>query len=187
MKQGWQIRFHGRSGQGAKTAAHFLAVTALEQGMEFQAFSEYSAERTGAPMRTFCRISEKPIRTHEPIVNPDILVVLDPSLMDIKDTAEGMKEDGMMLINSQKDEEYFREKTGFDGEIHIVNGTRISMDLTCKNYPNLPLLGAMSRVSEIISLRNLKDVVRDAYTKKFGEEFTERTLRGIDRGYEEVR
>ncbi|MBW3011241.1 2-oxoacid:acceptor oxidoreductase family protein [Candidatus Woesearchaeota archaeon] len=187
MNHNWQIRFHARSGQGAKTAAHFLAVTALEQGMEFQAFSEYSADRTGAPMRTFCRISDKPIRTHEPVINPDIVVVLDPSLMDIKDITEGIKEGGMLLVNSNKDADYFREKTGFNGTIHTLNATKISMDITCKNFPNLPMLGAMSRVSEIISLRTLKDTVKKAYVRKFDREFTDKTLRGINRGYEEVR
>ncbi|MCK4670062.1 MAG: 2-oxoacid:acceptor oxidoreductase family protein [Nanoarchaeota archaeon] len=187
MKQDWQIRFHARSGQGSKTAAHFLAVTALEQGMEFQAFSEYSADRTGAPMRTFCRISDKPIRTHEPVIHPDIVVILDASLIDSIDVTEGIPEDGMLLINSQKDAAFFKDKVDFEGEIHTINATKISLDIVCKNFPNLPLLGAMSRVSEIISLRTLKETVKETYTKKFGREFTERTLRGINRGYEEVK
>ena len=100
MKTLFEVRWHGRGGQGAKTAAQFLAEAALDAGKFIQAFPEYGPERAGAPIRTYTRISDHPINIHSGVTNPEVVVVIDPSLLDSIDVTEGLGEDGVLVVNT---------------------------------------------------------------------------------------
>lgn len=186
MKNVFEIRFHARSGQGAKTAAQLVAEAALDSGKEFQAFAEYGAERTGAPMRTFARISSEKIMTHEPVVNPDVVVVLDQSLIESVNVADGLCKDGILLINSKKLSRDFKSvKT--KAKICTIDATGISLQLLGKDFPNMPLLGAIVKLTGIIPLKALKDSVVKKYHKKLGEEKTQANIEAINRGFKEIK
>lgn len=186
-KNVFEIRFHARSGQGAKTAAQFVAEAALDSGKEFQAFSEYGAERTGAPMRTFARISSEKIRTHEPVVNPDVVVVLDQSLIESVNVADGLGKGGILLINSKKNPKEFEKIVKTLAKIHTIDATGISVQLLGKDFPNMPLLGALVKLTNIVPLSALKSSIVKKYHKKLGEEKTNANIEAINRGFKEVK
>lgn len=182
-----EVRFHGRGGQGAKTAADLLATTALETGKFIQAFPEYGPERAGAPMKSFTRISDKPIDLHCGITNPDIVVVIDPTLLDAVDVTEGLDEKGILMVNTPEKPETIRKKTKFSkGKVLTVDATKISLDTIKAPLPNTPMLGALIKATGIVSLDNLKESVKKKFLKKIGEEKVKGNLDSIDRAYKEV-
>ena len=187
MSKIFEIRFHGRGGQGAKSAAQLVAEAALEDGKYIQAFPEYGPERSGAPMRTFVRISDEKIRTYQPVLSPDVVIVIDPTLLDTVNVTEGLTDEGILIVNTGKDAEYVRKKTNFKGKIYTVDATRIALDLLGKNIPNIATLGALIKVTGIISIDKLKEKIREMFLKKLGEEGTNANIKALERGYEEVK
>ena len=124
-----EIRWHARGGQGSKTAATLVAAVALEEGKYSQGFPDYGPEREGAPVRAYTRISEEPIRVHSAIYHPDIVVVLDPTLLDVVDVTEGLEEDGIVIINTPDSPAELKQKLGLkNGKVHTVDATKISID-----------------------------------------------------------
>src|SRR6056297_3109485 len=122
MAQLTEVRFHGRGGQGAKTAGYILAVAAAEEGWNINAFPEYGAERRGAPMRSYVRISDEPIRLRSGIESPDIVIVLDDSLLETENVAEGLPEGGLLIINTSMSEDEVKEQIGRDDvQLYIVD------------------------------------------------------------------
>lgn len=186
IKDAFEIRFHARSGQGAKTAAQFIAEAALEQKKEIQAFAEYTAERTGSPMKTFVRLAKREIKTHEPIVHPNVVIVLDQSLIESIPVAEGLEKDGILLINSAKDSKHFKKIIKTKARIHTIDATGISLSLLKANFPNMPLLGALIKLTNIISLEALANRIMEKYLKKLGREKTEANIEAVKRGFEEA-
>jgi pyruvate ferredoxin oxidoreductase gamma subunit len=183
-----EIRWHGRGGQGAKTASQFLAEAALEAGKHIQAFPEYGPERAGAPIRSYTRIDDKPIRLHSPITNPQKVVVIDPTLLDSIDVTEGLGEDGVLIVNSNSSPKQIREKTGFtSGKVATVDATRISLETLGIPMPNTPMLGALLKIEEIVTMEALVNQVNHKFLKKIGEEKTNANIAGIKRAYEEVK
>jgi len=182
-----EIRWHGRGGQGAKTASQFIGEAALDAGKYIQAFPEYGPERAGAPIRCFTRIADKAITIHSPVTDPQIVVVIDPTLLDSIDVTEGLKEDGVILVNSDQDPKAIREKLKFKhGKVATVNATKISLETLGIPMPNTPMLGALLKVKEIVSMDVLKNQVRHKFLKKIGEEKTSANIDGIKRAYEET-
>lgn len=177
---------HARSGEGAKVAAQLLAEAALEMGRHIQAFPEFTAERTGAPMRTFVRISENEIRVYEPIEHPDAVLILDPSLIGVVEVTEGLKKKSIIIVNSKHGPEYFRKKTGFSGKIYTLDASDIAVSLVGKNYPNMPLLGALIKLTGIVDLGHLEKKIRDMYMGKIGKERTLGNIEAVKRGYESI-
>jgi len=182
-----QIRWHARGGQGAKTASDFVTRVAVKEGKYSQAFPEYGPERAGAPMRSYTRISSSPIRQHSAIYNPDIVVVLDPTLMETADLAEGLVDGGTILINTTVDAgqakaAYKLEK--FD--VHTVNATKIALDTIGRNIPNTPMVGALVKISGILKIDDVLETLRESFSKKFGEDVIQKNLSAIERAYEEV-
>jgi len=146
-----EIRWHGRGGQGAKTASQFIGEAALDAGKYIQAFPEYGPERAGAPIRCFTRIADKSITIHSPVTDPQIVVVIDPTLLDSIDVTEGLKEDGVILVNSAQNPKAIREKLKFKhGKVATVNATKISLETLGIPMPNTPMLGALLKVKEIV-------------------------------------
>ncbi len=162
-----ELRFHGRGGQGAVTAATILARAALLEGKWAQAIPEFGAERRGAPVRVFARISDKPIQVHSSVVTPDIVVVLDYELLKLVDVTEGLKPDGIVVLNSPVDKSPFPKYKTF-----CVNATRIAKDLNLvvSGWPtvNTAMVGALAKASGLVSI--------DSVVKAIGEYFTSPNL-----------
>ena len=181
-----EIMWRGRAGQGAKSAAQILAEVAMLSGKFSQAFPEYGAERSGAPMRAFNRISEQPIKIHSGIENPDIVVVIDDTLISAMNVVEGLSEDGILIVNTQKSIDEIRKRTNFDGKICVVPATKIALEEIKRGIPNTVMLGALVKVTEVVPLEAVMDQFKDMFSSKLTSEMLEGNLRAIKRGYEEV-
>ncbi len=191
MKDILEIRIHGRGGQGAKTASQFIAEAALREGKYVQAFPEYGPERSGAPMKSYARISKHKISIYSPVVNPDIVVVIDPTLIDNEDTLEdvlsGLKSKDILIVNTKEKPEELKKRSGFKGKVYTVDATKISIETTGKNIPNTPMLGALSKITGIISLESIKECTRNKFIKKIGEKKTNAIIEGIEKAYNSVK
>jgi len=182
-----EVRFHGRGGQGAKTAAQLLAETALGGGMYIQAFPEYGPERSGAPMKAFTRISDEPINLHCGVTSPDVVVVIDPTIMETIDVAEGLGDEGILIVNTDKKPEAIRQKANFKkGKVFAVNATQISLDTLGRPMPNTPMLGALVKATGIIEMKDLEENLRKRFMKKIGEKGVKGNIDAIERAYKEV-
>ena len=188
MKDLLEIRWHGRGGQGAKTASQFLAESALELGKSIQAFPEYGPERAGAPIRTYTRISDHPISIHSPVTSPDFVVVIDPTLLESVNAAEGLSDKGVLVVNTTEDISAIRKKANFTkGKVAVCDATKISLETLGIPMPNTPMLGALLKVQQIVSIEALAGNVRKKFIKKIGEEKTEANVRAIKRAFEETK
>lgn len=181
-----EIRWHGRAGQGAKSAAQILAEAALASGMFVQAFPEYGAERSGAPMRAFNKISSSYIRSHAPVLNPDVVVVLDDTLLGAIPVTDGMKEDSVLIVNTTRGVEWVRKRTGFTGKICIVKATDIALEEIGRGMPNTPMLGALVKVTDVVPLETVEKNIRETLGGKLSEKALEGNIRALRRGFEEV-
>ena len=150
-----EIRWHGRGGQGAVTASKALAQAALLEGAYVQAFPEYGAERTGAPIQSFTRIADSPIDIHSQIQTPNIVLVLDDTLLEPIDITSGLQDGGVIIINSAKKPDEIKKsiKSGYD--VYVVNANKISEDELGRVFPNTPMLGALVKTTDILKLDNL--------------------------------
>ena len=152
MKDLIEIRWHGRGGQGAKTASLLLADAAFNTGKYIQGFPEYGPERMGAPITAYNRISNTPIRVHSNIYDPDFVVVVDDTLLDSVNVTAGLKTDGAIVINTKQDDETLKEKLkNYSGSIYKIDARKISEEALGRYFPNTPMLAAIVKVSEIMS------------------------------------
>lgn len=188
MKDLLEIRWHGRGGQGAKTAAQFLAEAALETGKFIQAFPEYGPERAGAPIRTYTRISDRQINIHSPVTDPEIVAVIDPTLLESVNVTEGLGEDGVLIVNTTESPGEVRKKTNFKGgKVAVCDATKIALETLGKPIPNTPMLGALLKVKPLVSVEALEKEVKKKFLKKIGEEKTEANIKAIRRALEETK
>ncbi len=160
-----EIRFHGRGGQGAVTSAELLAVSAIEHGKYAQAFPSFGPERRGAPVVAFCRISDKPIKLRANIYTPDVVVVLDPSVLTIAHVEQGLKEDGILICNTKYDGQRIRKILKIKQKIATVNATRIAMDILKLPITNTTMLGALIKSTGLME----KDALEGPLKKRFGK------------------
>ena len=184
-----EIRWHARGGQGAKTAAMFLAQAVLSKGKYGQGFPEYGPERRGAPVRGYTRISDNPIRRHCGIENPKIIIVLDPTLLDspAAGVTAGADAETIFLINTALSPAEIREKLGVPGaRIATVDATRISLDCFGRSIPNMPMTGALIAVEEIMTLDELKVEMSRRFSGKFSPEVVEGNLLAVERANKEL-
>jgi len=187
-KEMTEIRWHARGGQGAKTAAQLVAQVALEEGRFSQGFPEYGPERMGAPVRGYTRISTKPVRVHCPIEHPDVVVVLDETLLGSPMIAEGATAATTFIINTAGDLAKTRKKLGITGgKVMSVDATKISIDELGRAIPNTPMIGALIRATGCISMDAMKKDFEAKFLKKFGERVVQGNVRAIQRAYEEVK
>lgn len=190
MNKTVEIRWHGRGGQGAKTASLLLAEAAFNTGKFIQGFPEYGPERMGAPITAYNRISDKKIRIHSNIYEPDYVVVVDESLIKDVDVTAGLKEDGAILVNTSKSPEEIKgQLKGFGGRIYTVDAMSISMDTLGKYFPNTPMLGAIVKVSGIMSEEEFVDSMEGSFGHKFASktEVIEGNMKAIKRALQEVK
>lgn len=184
-----EIRWHGRGGQGAKTGALLLGEACMQAGKFIQAFPEYGPERSGAPVQSFNRIDNKPIRQHSPVSSPDVVVVLDPTLIGKINVVEGLKENGSLIVNTELSPKELREKLGLKGlKIHTINASKISVETIGKDIPNTPMLGALIKVTQLIDFKKLVEDTRNKLELKFKSkpEVIEGNIKAIERAYQEA-
>lgn len=165
-----EIRWHGRGGQGAKTAALLLADVCFKTGAFVQGFPEYGPERMGAPITAFNRISKNQIRVHSNIYNPDMVVVVDESLLKSVDVTSGLKEDGAIIINTPSSvEEVKPYLKGYCGKIYTIDARKISVDALGKYFPNSPMLAAAVAVSKVMDKEKFINEMKTSYEHKFAK------------------
>ncbi|MCE4620518.1 MAG: pyruvate ferredoxin oxidoreductase subunit gamma [Desulfurococcales archaeon] len=180
----FEIRWHGRGGQGAVTAAMILAEAAIFEGKYAQAFPEFGAERRGAPVRAYTRVSDKPILTRAPITRPDVVVVLDSSLPKELYLA-GLKEGGLILVNTKKTAGEFAESTGIDTSkyrLYTVDATRIALEILGVPIVNTAMVGALVKVLPIVSLENVEKAIMETFPGRLGE----KNVKAVRAAYEAV-
>lgn len=185
-----EIRWHGRGGQGAKTAALLFGDAAVETGKFIQAFPEYGPERMGAPVFAFNRISDEPIHQHCGIKSPRIVVVLDPTLMETIDVSVGLPEDGIVLVNTQKNAADIKKQLNLTSQqVYVVDASKISKDILKRDIPNTPMLGALIKVSKLLEFESMLKSVHDRLQKKFPTrpDLVDGNIEAIKRAYEEVK
>ena len=191
MKELTEIRWHGRGGQGAKTAALLFADAALAQGLYIQAFPEYGPERMGAPVTAFDRISSKPILLHSGVINPSIVIVLDPTLVESVDVTEGVGQDGVILVNTEKTPADVKKELGITGSIKVftVDASTISKETIGREIPNTPMLGALIKATGVLDFKVMIEDMRKKLEKKFKSkpEVIGGNLKAIERAYNEVK
>ena len=186
-----EIRWHGRGGQGAKTAALLFGEAALETGLYIQAFPEYGPERTGAPVASFNRLSKKPIRIHSGVTNPDVVLVLDPTLIGKVDVLEGLPDDGVLIINTKKTPEEIRKDLNIQGKkLYTVDAYSVSMETIGKAIPNTPMLGSLIKATNLLNFDHLLESVKKKLKIKFRgkpEEIVDKNIEAIKKAYQETR
>ena len=165
-----EIRWHGRGGQGAKTASLLLADAAFNTGKYIQGFPEYGAERMGAPITDYNRISTAPIRIHCNIYNPDYVVVVDDTLLNSVDVTSGLKESGAIIINTTKDGETLKRLLkGYKGHIYTIDARTVSVEALGKYFPNTPMLAAVVKVTGIIPEEDFLKDMEGSFKHKFAK------------------
>jgi len=184
----FEVRIHGRGGQGVVTAAELLSVAAFLEGRHAQAFPSFGSERTGAPVVSFCRIDERPIRTHEPIVAPDALIVVDPTLLHQVDVFGGLEPDGWVLMNSSRSLEELqltplRERSSHPERLVSVPASQIAREALGRPLPNAALLGAFAALTSAVSLSSVLAAIRG----RFSEETAEGNVVAAERAFAAVR
>jgi len=176
-----EIRFHGRGGQGAVTSAELVAHAAISEGKYAQAFPSFGPERRGAPVVAFARISDKRIRLRTNIYEPDLIVVLDPGLLKIMDVSSGLKDKGMIIINSKKDIAKIREEFGFKCRLAVVDATKIAREIIGLPITNTAMLGAVVKAGGILRLESLVEPLK----VRFGR-IAEKNIKVMQKAYEET-
>ena len=183
-----KIRFNGRGGQGAKTVAQLLVEAAIRKGKYIQSFPEYGPERRGAPVKAFAKIDDKLIVSREPIDNPDVVVVIDETLMNSENACIGLDEKkGVLIINTSKSADEIRKEIKFSGKIYTVNASQISRNLLGVNMPNTPMLGALLKITKIVDVKSIEDVIKIHFEKKLGKHKTQLNFEAIKQAYNEVK
>ncbi|MGB9880891.1 MAG: 2-oxoacid:acceptor oxidoreductase family protein [Anaerolineae bacterium] len=185
-----EIRWHGRAGQGIVTASELLAEAALKENKYFQAFPEYGPERMGAPIKAYTRISDEPIELHCQILNPEVVVVVNPNLLGVVDVTEGLAEDGILIINTPETPEQIRARLGLkDNKIKVftVDATRIALETIKRDIPATLMLGAIIRATGLVSLEKTLHLVQEKLGAKLRAEVVENNLKALRRAYEEVK
>lgn len=181
-----EIRWHARAGQGAVTAAKALADAALSEGKYIQAFPDYGPERMGAPVKAYNRIAESPIRARGIVERPQIIIIVDPSLVGAEVT-EGAPEDAVFLVNSARSPEEARKKLGVKGRVFTVDATRIAQETIGLRKPNTPMLGAVAKVTGMIQLDTLLSATEKSFGNKYKRAVVDGNLAAIRRAFEEVK
>ena len=189
MKKMTEVIWHGRGGQGAKTAATMLAAMAIHEGKYSQGAPEYGPERQGAPMKGYTRISEEPVRIHSAIAKGDATVILDATLMKTIDIFGQMKPNSILIVNSTKSPDEVRAEIDAPDSIKIytVDATGISISELNRNLPNTPLLGALVKITGILKKDTVITDLREKFSKNFLLDVVEGNVRAVLRAFEEVR
>lgn len=176
-----EIRVHGRGGQGAVTSTELMAVAAINEGKYAQAFPSFGPERRGAPVMAFARISDAPIRTREKVYQPDVVLVLDPTILKIVDVTAGLKKDGMVILNTTKDEQEVRKAFGIKAKMFLVDATGIAMKHLGRPITNTTMLGALIKATGIVNIKSMETPLNE----RFGR-IAEKNINAMQQAYEQA-
>ena len=185
-----EIRWHGRGGQGAKTAALMLADVAFLTGKYVQGFPEYGPERMGAPITAYNRISSTQLRVHSNIYNPDYVVVVDETLLENVDVTAGLNPDGAIVINTARPkEEIIPHLKGYTGKVYTIDARKVSMAALGKYFPNMPMLASIVKVSGVLDETVFLEEMEISFKKKFATkpEVIEGNKKALEMAFEEVK
>ena len=185
-----EIRWHGRGGQGAKTASLLLADAAFNTGKYIQGFPEYGPERMGAPITAYNRISSNPITIHSNIYEPDYVVVVDDTLLETVNVTSGLKETGAIVINTTKSADYLKSVlNGYNGNIYTIDARKISEEALGRYFPNTPMLAAIVKVSGIMTDEALLEDMKNSFKHKFAKkpEVIEGNMKALELALKEVK
>jgi len=184
-----EIRIHGRAGQGAKTIAQFLAEIGIKKGQFVQAFPSYGPARTGAAMNAYVRLDQTSILVHSEIKNPDIVVIIDPLLVEVENVVKGLKNKGIIIMNSpyeaQEEKNKLIKKFGLNkqAKVYVLPASAIAYRILKKDLPNMVLLGALIKVAKVAEFDDLVEVIKNNFIKKYGEEMTRANIEAAENGY----
>ena len=212
MEKLTEIRWHGRAGQGIVTASELLAESALKEDKYFQAFPDYGPERMGAPIRAYTRISNRPIDVHYQILQPEIVVVVNPNLLGVENLTEGLVDDGIVVVNSPETPQQVRARLGLTGapsrrlpysasippgrgssgkgngvKVFTVDATQIALDTLKRDIPATLMLGAIVRAAGLVELEHVIETVLEKLGEKLRGEIVEANIKALRRAYEEVK
>jgi len=176
-----EMRFHGRGGQGAVTSAELVAQSAIDTGKYATAFPSFGPERRGAPVVAFARVADEPIRVRAKVYTPDVVIVLDPSLLDIANPSEGLRADGTLVINSSKDPQTIRTELGYAGRLALVDASRIAREVIGLPITNTTMVGALVKATGLIDVAALEG----PFQRRFGK-IAARNLQAMKRAWEET-
>jgi len=182
----FEIVFFGRGGQGAKSAAEILAQAAFSEGKFVQAFPQFGPERSGAPTKTFVRIANQEIRTHEPVIDPDLVVVLDETILDSEKVTDGLDRNEALIVNTKKDAYEIKHKINFQGKIYPVDANGISLQIVGQTRPNTVILGKIAQVAEVASLQGIVEEFRKIFEHKIGKENCDKNIQAIEKAYDTI-
>jgi pyruvate ferredoxin oxidoreductase gamma subunit len=177
-----EIRVHGRGGQGAVTSAELIAIAAIDTGRFAQAFPSFGPERRGAPVVAFCRVDERKINIRAKVYKPDVVIVLDPGLVTLLDPTEGMKEGGILIMNTRKTPEEVETAKGSAIRVATVDADRIAIEEVGRPIVNTTMIGAFIKATGLIAIDNIKRPLLERFGSKLGE----RNLKALERAYNEV-
>jgi pyruvate ferredoxin oxidoreductase gamma subunit len=187
MQQLTEIRWHARAGQGAVTAAKLVAETALELDRYIQAMPEYGPERMGAPIQAFTRISDDPIEIHNNIEHPNVVVVLDETLLPIVDVTRGLADGGVVIVNTCTPPDAVRAALKVEGgTVATVDASGISQETLKRDMPNTPMIGALAKLTGLFTLDQVSAHLAKTFGKKFSQEVIDANIAAVTRAYEEV-
>jgi pyruvate ferredoxin oxidoreductase gamma subunit len=185
-----EIRWHGRAGQGIVTASELLAEAALKAGKYFQAFPEYGPERMGAPIKAYTRISDEPIEVHYQILNPEVVVVVNPNLLGVVDVAEGLAPDGVVIVNTPETPPQIRERLGLRSnkvKVFTVDATKIALETIKRDIPATLMLGAIIRATGLVEISATLHLVEEKLGAKLRAEVVQSNVTALRRAFEEVK
>ncbi len=181
MAQLFEIRWHGRGGQGAVTSAEMIALAAISEGKYAQSFPSFGPERRGAPVLAFNRIGDEPVRVRSAIDKPDVVVVLDPGLLRIINVASGLKEDGTLIINTNRKLDDIKSEFAFKYRLGTINATKIAREVLGVPIVNTTMLGALLKATDVVALDSLAEPLKH----RFGR-LADRNIEACKTAYEQV-
>lgn len=176
-----EVRWHGRGGQGAVASAEMLALAAIEEGKAAQAFPSFGPERRGAPVMAFTRVGEEYIYIRTGITEPDVVVVLDPTVMGAVDVTAGLKEGGIIIANTSKPRDELVKKYDLKHRVAIVNANKIALEEIGRRITNTPMMGALVKATSLVKLESLEDQIRSRFPA-----IAEKNINAMRRAYEET-
>ena len=181
-----ELCWHGRGGQGLVTANEIFAETAIASGKYVKAFPEFGPERMGAPIRGFTRVSDEPIRVHSQVYEPDVVVIMDGTLVGKVDVTRGLKKTSVIVANYTGSPKELQEALGTDVECHTLDANRIAIDEIGKPMVNTVMLGALIKCVDIVPYDQLEDQITNKFTGKLSDKVIVKNLSALKRGYKEV-
>jgi len=185
-----EIRWHGRAGQGIVTASELLAESALREDKYFQAFPDYGPERMGAPIRAYTRISNQPIDVHYQILQPEVVVVVNPNLLGVENLVEGLVDKGIVVVNSPETPQKVRSRLGLPENgvrVFTVDATQIALETLKRDIPATLMLGAIVRATGLVDLEHVIETVLEKLGEKLRGEVVEANVKALRRAYDEVK